>query len=452
MKFASLTKAALSAALFSRSAFGTELEGRRGNLRKLQGPTSCDGNAVVLELKTDTLPKETSWRVEKDGMEIVSGSGYSSRLERIEEDMCLPNGDYTFTINDVGGDGICCNNGSGFYALKLGATVLAFGRSFASSETTDFTVGGAVGETGRIGLTHVENTISFRNSYVNPVVVAFMNTRNGADSTDVRVYDVTANSFKIFLDEAPGNDGPHVEEEVSYIVMEEGSHTIDGGLTVQAGRHTTTSVRRATQNFVGDEITLDAEFTGTPAVLATLNTYNNGEFMTTLVTDVFDHNFELSQEALETGSTATEEMIGWMAFSTGSGVNLISGYAPADRLKDGVGQNGITIDLTPAGFSALPDLVVGVYGEHGKDGSYARGAGVFSATTQAVFAEEDMTQDTERQHNSEPFAWVGFAHDSDLFSVSATSYEASACKVAEDECADSSECCSGECLGDGNCM
>lgn len=326
------------------------------------------------------------------------------------------------------------------------------------TSTSSPTAIGALGETGRVAVSDLGSPVETWYVYANPVVVAFINTRNGDESVDVRVKDVTSRSFKLFLEGSPSLDGEHTDEEVSYIVMEEGKHELDGGLVVQAGRHATSCVHRGGQSFVGDQVDFDTPFAGTPAVLATLNTYNNGEFMSSLTTDVKTTDFEICQEALETDSDVASETIGWMAFETGvnttsGGSPYIAGYAVEDAAKDGVGETGYTIDLAPAGFADLPDLVVNVYGEKGTDGSYARGAGTFNAVTQTVFAEEDVEKDSERGHLSEPFAWVGFGHNTFLFGTSQPlSTAALGCKLATEECEASIECCSGECFGDGKCM
>ena len=87
-----------------------------------------------------------------------------------------------------------------------------------------------VGETGRVELggtvdNGVSAVVNLRHSYTDPVVVAFINTRNGDQSVQVRVRAVTSSSFEVFMQE-PDNQG-HNPETVSYIVVEKGRHTLD---------------------------------------------------------------------------------------------------------------------------------------------------------------------------------------------------------------------------------
>mmetsp|Transcript_34186 Transcript_34186/g.102258 ORF Transcript_34186/g.102258 Transcript_34186/m.102258 type:complete len:287 (-) Transcript_34186:157-1017(-) len=274
----------------------------------------------------------------------------------------------------------------------------------------------ATGETGRVTTTSDGVTVNTRYVYAKPVIVAFINTRNEPESTDVRVKDVTSNSFRLFLEETPHMDGWHGGEEVSYIVMEAGRHTLEGGLVVEAGRHITSRVHVGGEEF-NDQISFAMPFDTTPVVITTLNTHNNGAFMSSLTTGVKETKFKISQEALQTGTTAVSETIGWMAFSTGKGTTsggspYISRYDLDDGIQNGVGETKYSIDLAAADFGAPPDLVVGLVQFDGWDGVYARGAGEFTATLQTIYAEEDQQLDLEF---SVPVMWVGFGHNSDLY-------------------------------------
>jgi endonuclease I len=98
-----------------------------------------------LSLTTDNYGSETSWVITDSASSTVfSGSGYSSNTA-YSEDVCLDDGDYVFTINDAYGDGICCSYGSGAYNLIVAGNSVASGGSFASSESTSFTVGSGSG-------------------------------------------------------------------------------------------------------------------------------------------------------------------------------------------------------------------------------------------------------------------------------------------------------------------
>lgn len=109
------------------------------------GVAAADGD-IVLNLVTDRYASETSWDLkDSGGTTINSGSGYSNSSTYNINLGPLSEGQYTFTIYDSYGDGICCAYGSGSYELVDGASnVLVSGGAFGSSESTVFCVPSAV--------------------------------------------------------------------------------------------------------------------------------------------------------------------------------------------------------------------------------------------------------------------------------------------------------------------
>ncbi|MFK7787415.1 MAG: S8 family serine peptidase [Crocinitomicaceae bacterium] len=102
---------------------------------------------VSLSITFDDYPEETSWEITNGSGVVASGGTYASQADgsTLNLDVCLLDGCYTFTINDVYGDGMCCAYGNGSYNLTNDANgaVLAQGGSFASNESTNFCIGGA---------------------------------------------------------------------------------------------------------------------------------------------------------------------------------------------------------------------------------------------------------------------------------------------------------------------
>lgn len=76
---------------------------------------------ITLHLQTDNYGTDITWSlVTEEGTLLYSGGPYIdvNGGELIERTFCLSNGCYTFTINDLFGDGICCANGEGSYSLS----------------------------------------------------------------------------------------------------------------------------------------------------------------------------------------------------------------------------------------------------------------------------------------------------------------------------------------------
>lgn len=105
----------------------------------------CTDNTVDISLLTDNYGEETNWQIiDSQSVNVASGSNYIANTQ-YQEQVCLIDGDYTFTIFDSYGDGICCTYGNGNYALTSSSKVLANGASFQSSESTSFTLGSGSG-------------------------------------------------------------------------------------------------------------------------------------------------------------------------------------------------------------------------------------------------------------------------------------------------------------------
>merc|ERR1712174_49480 len=102
----------------------------------------CGGGASsLLELTTDNYPAETEWDIKNSsGEEKYNGSGYSDANTLYTINMCLASDEYTFTITDAYGDGICCSYGNGGYIITVDGTEVVSGGDFGNSETETFTV------------------------------------------------------------------------------------------------------------------------------------------------------------------------------------------------------------------------------------------------------------------------------------------------------------------------
>lgn len=73
----------------------------------------------LLVIKTDKKPEEVSWDVvnNDNGEKVLRGGAYSLPLSIYTHRACLSDGNYTFHMNDLGDDGVCCDNGKGFVSL-----------------------------------------------------------------------------------------------------------------------------------------------------------------------------------------------------------------------------------------------------------------------------------------------------------------------------------------------
>ena len=75
------------------------------------------GSWVSVEVQTDQYSAETTWDIVGDGEVWEESAPYFSNEFR-QQVVFLPPGDYTFTVYDAFGDGICCSFGEGWFGLS----------------------------------------------------------------------------------------------------------------------------------------------------------------------------------------------------------------------------------------------------------------------------------------------------------------------------------------------
>jgi len=81
---------------------------------------SVPAEIIQFRLQTDNFGSDITWELISDNGTVLQAGGPYQNIaggEVIERSFCLTNGCYTFIINDLFGDGICCGNGQGGYTL-----------------------------------------------------------------------------------------------------------------------------------------------------------------------------------------------------------------------------------------------------------------------------------------------------------------------------------------------
>lgn len=99
-------------------------------------------SGVMLTIRLDQFPSETRWEIRSSaGAPLLSGGPYAGHTPHsiVQENLCLPYGCFEFVIYDGYNDGLCCQNGQGYYELRNAAgQILASGAQFAGQENRAF--------------------------------------------------------------------------------------------------------------------------------------------------------------------------------------------------------------------------------------------------------------------------------------------------------------------------
>ena len=105
--------------------------------------TSVIPSTIVVSILTDALPAETTWTLTGPSGVLATGGPYPGQPNTAitTSVSTLLVGAFSFTINDSGGNGICCTFGNGSYNVSVNGASVASGGSFGAFETTNFVVG-----------------------------------------------------------------------------------------------------------------------------------------------------------------------------------------------------------------------------------------------------------------------------------------------------------------------
>jgi len=100
----------------------------------------CD-SPVTIDFLFDGYADETTWSIEDtNGNTLYTGGGYSEGQETASREVCLADGDYTFTVNDRYGDGLTYPNLGNVSLSFKGATLIDQPGNFGSEFSADFTI------------------------------------------------------------------------------------------------------------------------------------------------------------------------------------------------------------------------------------------------------------------------------------------------------------------------
>jgi len=175
-------------------------------------------------------------------------------------------------------------------------------------------------EVGDIAVTQTNalawTTVTLANSYTSPVVVMGPLSYTGSTALTVRVQNVTSTSFQFQVDrwDHHATQTHTTLEQLSYIVMEAGTHAV-GGVIWQAGQRA--GVTQAT-----DSQALSSLFTTAPAVFAQVGSSGpvvDDDAVQARVSGVSATGFSVELDESEIDATPhAAETVHWIAMSQGS--------------------------------------------------------------------------------------------------------------------------------------
>ncbi|MEM6504222.1 MAG: glycosyl hydrolase family 28-related protein [Planctomycetota bacterium] len=177
----------------------------------------------------------------------------------------------------------------------------------------------AFGEVGVVTVTQNDantwTTVTLGRSYTNPVVILGPVSTNDADPTTARVRNAGPTSFELQIDEWDYLDGGHAAEQVAYMVVEAGTHTLADGTVLQAGFQDVATAWL--------DVTFTEAFSGDPIVLTDVVTVNEPAAVTTRHRNVTTTGFQIKLQEQEAGAGGSNdhaiETVSWLAIEQAQG-------------------------------------------------------------------------------------------------------------------------------------
>jgi hypothetical protein len=152
-------------------------------------------------------------------------------------------------------------------------------------------------EVGKVSVSEAGTIVSLSETFTDPIVVVGPPESSDAAPVTVLVDNVTPTSFDIRLKTYPNQPGgptPHAAEQVSYLVVERGSHVLPSGAKVVAGSAQLTDPGYRSPVVSGaplpgsqfQAVNFGSSFATAPVVMATVASENNAETVVVRLRDI----------------------------------------------------------------------------------------------------------------------------------------------------------------------
>ncbi len=288
-----------------------------------------------------------------------------------------------------------------------------------------------IGEVGQATTDYQGTNIQFRSTYTSPIVIAESISGDDTGTSANRpaaamITFIDGTGFNVRIQETDSESDDHGEETFGWMVMEEGTYTLENGTLVEADKQTL-----ATTNYWNGGTAFDCNYTqsfsAAPIVMGSLQTNNNTgtpDFFTAMITTNTSVDFDcfIGMEDGGSGTPSSGEDFGWIAIESGTGtVNNID-YEAGDA---GTNINGWTEvwynQSFTQSFSSAPILLAQRYTGNGGDEGWMRYDDLTSSSVDLAIDEND---DSDRSHGTTDASYyLAFSKAGEFITYSGTPTE-----------------------------
>jgi PKD repeat protein len=251
-------------------------------------------------------------------------------------------------------------------------------------------------EAGEVAVNHEWSRVLFEGTFNQPIVIAGAPTFNGKSPVQVRVRNIDSSGFDICIQEWAYLNGTHARETVSYIVMEEGTYTLDDGGRFEAGHFT------GMNQF--QQVTLQNTYSAMPVILTQVTTTEDPAPVTGRIQNISANSFEYRlQEQERTMLSHKPETIGYIAWEPGRGT--VAGLAfEVGSSAEKVTQKWFDLQFLTS-FPELPYLFPEIQTTNGRDTATLRNRDMSREAAQ-IKIEEEKSKDSETRHKKETVGYL----------------------------------------------
>ena len=268
-------------------------------------------------------------------------------------------------------------------------------------------------EVGQVSTDETWASVSFVNTYTDPVVVASPWYVNNTIPASVRIRSVDSESMEIRLHNPSGSDLS--ADTITYWVVEAGTWT-HNGVRIEAHTHDTSTVGSNGGTWTGDSMTYNHTYGADPLVLHQVMSENDTDWIASFVSDdgtisepPDTSGFWLALNGAEVATSHGSETIGWIAMDeTTSGVAGSTDYENEITPDTIEGYDDGCFTRTYTGsYAEVPYSVVAQQEQDGNNGGWlVQCSG--SIAQIGITVDEDQVGDAERAHTTETAGWISF--------------------------------------------
>ena len=234
----------------------------------------------------------------------------------------------------------------------------------------------------------------------NPVVVAKPISDTDINPAVIRIRNVDANGFEIFVKEWDYLGGWHRYEPISYIVMESGNYELEDGTRIEAGWFDLNGASFETVAFA-------EPFNVTPVVAVSTNTVNEEDAVTCRLKDITQQGFAVRmQEQEKNADEHVAETVSYIAWEPSSGT--IDGIRFEVAKTEAVVTNQTSTLHFNQSFGDLPMVVADMQTTNDSDTANIRWNEKTPFALDVWVAEEE-SGDIELEHAAESVGYMAFS-------------------------------------------